>query len=203
MVKKLLLFLLLLALPLLPISAVADIQVIDDANVIDAEMEQKITRAIEVIEAEYQIDLVVLVTYDVPDDYSDSLWRVEEFADNYYDNNGYGFGVDSTGMLYLLDLNNYVQWVSTCGELADDMTDAEIDRILDAAQPYLRDDQYGGGALAVVEEIGELMDEWRAGARSNSDHVGQRDGNFSGKVGFLEIFAAIIVFLSLGGMPAW
>lgn len=173
MVKKMI-FSLMLALLLLPAAALADVQVIDDANEISASQEAEIAKVIDAIEHEHLIDIVVLVTYDVPDDYSDSLWRVEAYADDYYDYNGYGMGDDASGMIYLIDLNNRVQWVSTCGVLVDYIGDSKIDRILDAADPYVRDDEYGSAALAAAEEIGDIMDEGRSRGYFEYDENGQR-----------------------------
>lgn len=160
MVRKILLSLM-LALLLLPAAALADAQVIDDANVIDADMEQKITRAIEEIEAEYQIDLVVLVTYDVPDDYSDSGWRVEAYADDFFDNGGYGMGDDYAGMLYMIDLNNRIPWISTSGVMIDYLNDRRIDELHDASNAYLVSGQYGKAALNVVERTGDYLRQGR------------------------------------------
>ena len=91
MVKKLMAALLLLLLPLI---VLAEVQVIDDANLFSANDIAEMNQIIERIEQEHQVDMVVLSTYAVPDDYSESMYRVRDYADDYYDQGGYGMGED-------------------------------------------------------------------------------------------------------------
>lgn len=156
MVRKLLCVL--LALMLLPAVSLADAaQVIDDAQVLTESAEGRLSAAIDEAEALYPVDLVVLLTYDVPDDDSDTLWRVRDFADDFYDNGGYGAGGDKSGMLYLIDLNNGVQYISTCGMMLQWIDDAGEEMILDAAEPYLYEADWEAGALAAVGETAEQL----------------------------------------------
>ena len=58
-------------------------------------------------------------------------------------------------------------------------------------------------AMDSDEEISEIMDEQSVDACYHSENDGQQDGKPAGKLCTLKVFAAIIVLLSLGGMPAW
>jgi len=194
MVKKLLCTLLLAAL-LVP-AALADHQVIDAANEIDAAMEQQISDVIDRVEANHQVDLVVLVTYDVPDDYSDSLYRVRDYADDYYDNGGYGMGEDFSGLLYLIDLNNRVQWISTGGVMMQYINDSREERILDYAEPCLRNGDWGRAALRAMEMTEHFMAEGREKGTFLYDEVtGKR---LSGIYNPLESFEILIA--AVGGI---
>ena len=191
MVRKLLLALLVAAL-LLPAAALADMQVIDDANVIDADMERQITEAIDRIEQAHQVDLVVLVTYDTPRDLSESMYRVRNYADDYYDNGGYGMGPDFSGMLYLIDLNNRVQWISTGGVMIEYINDYREERILDAAEPYLMSSRWGNAALRAIEMTGRFMNEGRMkGTFIYDEATGKRlSGIYNPLEGFEILIAA-------------
>ncbi len=189
MVKKLLCALLLLAL-LLPAAAMAEQQVIDAANVISNDMEQQITLVIDRVEKAHQVDLVVLVTYDVPDDYSDTLYRVRDYADDYYDNGGYGMGDDFSGLLYLIDLNNRVQWISTGGVMMEYINDAREERIFDAAEPNLMNGDWGRAALRAMEMTERYMAQGREKGTFLYDEVtGKR---LSGLYNPLETFEILI-----------
>ena len=211
MVRKIILMLLCV---LLPMSAFADAllgddtfslltgaaqtsdaaQIIDDAGVVPAVVETQITQVIGRIERDHEVDIVVLVTYDVPDDYSDSLYRVEKFADDFFDNGGYGMGADFSGMLYLIDLNNRVQYVSTGGVMIDYISDYREEMIFDAAEPYLLRSDWGGAALAAVNRTAGLMDEGRERGMFRYDRdTGRR---ISGIYNPLELHE---VLLALGG----
>ncbi len=149
-----------------PAAPVASRQVIDDAGVLTAQKIMEISAVIDGIEAEHQVDVVVLITRDVPDDPSEELWRVQAWADGYYENGGFGMGGDFSGILYMIDLNNRVQWISTEGVMIRYITDSREEAILDAAEYYLYRSDWGGAALAAVRCIGAFMEE------------GQERGNF-------------------------
>lgn len=169
-------------------------QVIDDAGVLSAAVESQITQVIEGVEQEHQVDIVVLVTYDVPDDYSDSLYRVEKFADDFFDNGGYGMGPDFSGMLYLIDLNNRVQYISTGGVMIDYISDFREEMIFDAAEPYLLRSDWGGAALAAMRRTAGYMDEGRERGMFRYDReTGRR---ISGVYNPLEMHEVLI---ALGG----
>ena len=210
MVKKILLILLCI---LLPLSALADallgddtfshlagaaeantgaVQVIDDADVLSAALENQITQVIERIERDHQVDIVVLVTYDVPDDYSDSLYRVEKFADDFFDNGGYGMGPDFSGMLYLIDLNNRVQYISTGGVMIDYISDYREELIFDAAEPYLLRNDWGGAALAAVNRTAAFMDEGRERGMFRYDReTGRRISGYYNPLEMHEVLIAL------------
>jgi len=206
MVKKLLCTLLLAAL-LVP-AALADHQVIDAANEIDAAMEQQISDVIDRVEANHQVDLVVLVTYDVPDDYSDSLYRVRDYADDYYDNGGFGMGEDDSGMLILLDMNNRVMWLSTGGVMMEYINDAREEDILDAASYYLSWNDYGDAIIAALDRVERLMEKGRAEGTFLYDEVtGKRLGGIYNALTSSEMMVAaiagaaiaLVVYMSVGG----
>lgn len=161
MVRKWLLPLLAAALLLLPACALADRQVIDNANIIDPATEQQIIEVIEQIEREHQVDLVVLTTYDVPDDDSESCWRIRNYADDFYVSNGYGMGDDVSGMLYMIDMNNRVPYITTGGVMIAYMNDYRIEALHEVGDYYLQRGEYGKAVLAVMEKTGEFMDEGR------------------------------------------
>lgn len=197
MVKKLLLFLM-LTLLLLPASALADVQVYDEAGVIDAATEREIIQAIEKIEQKYQIDLAVLVTYDVPDDYSDSSWRIEAYADDFYDHGGFGMGADHSGMLYMIDLNNRIPWISTSGVMIDFLNDSRIEALHDASYDDLARGRYGEAALTVVKRTGDYLRQGREKGQFRFDR--ETGESMSGLYNPLEGFE--ILLAAAGGAIA-
>ncbi len=169
MVKRL--FPILLALLLLPAFALADEQVIDRANLFSPGQIAQMQAIIERIEEEHQVDMVVLSTNDVPDDYSESMRRVRDYADDYYDNGGYGMGPDNSGMLILLDMNNRVMWLSTAGVMIDYITDSREEDILDTAYAYLTRGQYGDSIIAALNQVERQMARGREEGSFRYDEV--------------------------------
>ncbi len=205
MVKKMLLIMIAL---LLPVIALADGQVIDDANLFSAADILRMEEIIARIETRHQVDMVVLTTSDVPDDYSESMWRVRDYADDFYDNGGYGMGPDFSGMLILLDMNNRVMWLSTGGVMIDCITDAREEDILDRAYTYLSYNDYGDAMIAALSRVEYYMNKGRQEGSFRYDEVtGQRLSGYyntltSAEIGIALLAAggvALLIWLSVGG----
>ena len=184
------------------------LQVVDQEDRIDDAMEQRIIDAIDAIESKHQVDLVVLVTSNTPADYSDSLYRVRDFADDFYDYTGYGMGEDFSGLLYLIDLNNRVQWISTGGVMIEYINDSREEAILDDAYAYLSVGRYGEAMIAALNRTAYYMDKGRAeGTFLYDEATGKRLGGIynaltSGEIGVAAAVgagAALIFFLSISG----
>lgn len=206
MVRKLIPALLLLLL--LPVMALADTQVIDDAGLFNASEIARMNAIISDIEEKHQVDVVVLTTRSVPDDYSESMWRVRDYADDCYDNGGYGMGEDNSGMLILLDMNNRVMWLSTGGVMIDYITDSREEDILDRAYAYLSYGDYGDAMIAALNRVEAFMEKGREEGTFRYDEVtGERIGGIynaltTGEIGFAAIAGgavALVIFLSVSG----
>ncbi|MBR3764303.1 MAG: TPM domain-containing protein, partial [Clostridia bacterium] len=111
-----------------------------------------------------------------------------------YDNGGYGMGEDFSGMLYLIDLNNRVQYISTGGVMIDYISDYREELIFDAAEPYLMRSDWGGAAMAAMRRTSVFMDEGRERGMFRYDRdTGRR---LSGYYNPLEMHEVLI---ALGG----
>lgn len=205
MVRKLMLVLLIL---LLPIIALADVQVIDDANLFNPNEVTEMIDTIERIERNHQVDIVVLTTNDVPTDYSEEMWRVRNYADDYYDNGGYGMGADNSGMLILLDMNNRVLWLSTGGVMIEYINDSREDTILDDAYAYLSYGSYGSAINAALDRVERYMNKGREEGTFLYDEVtgerlsGMYNALTSGEIGIAGLAGggiALAIFLGVSG----
>lgn len=203
MVRKLLL--LLLAALLVPAAALAQTHIIDPDDLISAEAEQQIADAAAQLSAVCPMDVVVMVTDDVPEDTTYDLHIIAAYADDAYDQGGYGVGEDSTGLLYLIDLNNSVQYISTCGQAIGLIGDADEEAVMDAALPFLLEGDWGGAALAAVEQAG-------ACAKANAGDAilpAQEDADASlpqaetSPAAFLGVLPMVLLLLMTGGGPVW
>ncbi len=160
MVKKS--FLLMLSvLMLLTATAFADVQIIDDARLITVEEMVLMLNIIESVEEKHQVDLVVLTTEDTPYDDTYEMYYVRNYADDFYDNGGYGMGPDDSGMLILLDMHNRVMWLSTAGVMMEYINDSREESILDDAYEYLSYGEYGKAIIAALETTSYYMDKGR------------------------------------------
>lgn len=206
MVRKL--FPILLAMLLLPVIALGEAQVIDGANLFSSEEIAGMERIIDRLEAEHQVDMIILTTYDVPDDYSESMWRVSSYADDFYDNGCYGMGEDNSGMLILLDMNNRVIWLSTGGVMIEYINDSREESIIDAGYSELRMGSYGQAMISCLSRVEHYMKKGRAEGTFLYDEVtGKRLGGIYNVLTSDEIMLAVVagaavalvIFLSVSG----
>ena len=205
MVKKLLV---LLAILLLPALALADGQVIDNAGLFTSDDVLTMEAIIRRIENDHQVDMVVLTTYDVPDDYSESMWRIRDYADDFYDNGAYGMGPDYSGMLILLDMNNRAIWLSTGGVMIEYINDMREEAILDRAYDHLSYGGYASGVQAALERVEYYLNKGRAeGTFLYDEATGQRLSGMYNALTTNEIMlaggaaaaAALVVYLCVHG----
>lgn len=204
MVRKLIPVLLILLM--LPLIALADVQVIDDANLFSVNEVSQMIDTIARIERNHQVDIVVLTTNDVPTDYSEEMWRVRNYADDYYDNGGYGMGADNSGMLILLDMNNRVMWLSTGGVMIEYINDAREEDILDRAYTYLPYGSYGNAINAALNRVEYYMNKGREeGTFLYDEMTGERLSGIhnaltSGEIGVAGLVGgglALVIYLSV------
>lgn len=113
---------LLLTTPLLP--ALADQpKVIDEAGLLSSGeislLEDKAQRLADT----YEIDVVILTVNSLGGKSS------QNYADDYYDENGYGIGDDDSGVLFLIAMDSRDWYISTCGDGIYALTDYGIQEL--------------------------------------------------------------------------
>ena len=126
--------------------------IVDEADLLTAEEEASLETVAEGLLDAYGVDIVILTV--------DSLEgkRPQDYADDYYDAQGYGVGDDYSGALFLLSMEERDLYVSTCGDAIYALTDYGIDQTTELALPYLADGDYYGGFLVWLEALPEYFD---------------------------------------------
>lgn len=100
--------------------------VVDQANFFTTEQAQQLQAEAAALGAQYQMDIVIVTTTDTGGKSS------RDYADDYFDYNGYGVGPDRDGILFLLDYDNREAYISTSGSGIKYLTDQRIEQVLDA-----------------------------------------------------------------------
>lgn len=87
----------------------------------------------------YQQDIVIVTTKNAQGK------SAMAYADDYYDENGFGIGPDFDGLLLLIDMDNREIFITTTGKSIKIFSDARIERMLDHIfEPVSRNDYVGG-----------------------------------------------------------
>lgn len=127
--------------------AKADTKVVDQANLFTLDETEKLEALANDLAEKYQIDIGIVTTNDAEGK------SAQEYADDFYDNNGYGYGKDMDGLLYLIDMDNREIYLSTCGLAIQYFTDLRISKLLDLAYTYVSNEDYYGSAIEFLKDV--------------------------------------------------
>ncbi|MFY9175681.1 MAG: TPM domain-containing protein [Peptococcia bacterium] len=99
--------------------------VIDQAELYSDSEESQLSQRAQGIGTAYQMDIVIVTTANAEGK------TARDYADDFFDYNGYGVGDDRDGILFLIDMDNREVYISTSGMSIRYLTDLRIERILD------------------------------------------------------------------------
>ena len=193
MVKRF--WMVLLTVLLLPLYALAERPVVvDDANLFSTQEEESIAAKAQEIIDKYQVDIVVVTSY------APKAERSQDFADDYFDYNGYGIGEDGAGLLYLIDMTNRVPTISTKGVMIDYITDHRLNELFDCSYDALRDRKYGRSTLQLLDRLEEFMAEGREEGSFRYDaQTGERLSGLYNRLTRNELLTAVLAGLAVMG----
>lgn len=153
---------LLLLLFSLPVSASTQ-KVYDSANLFTASEVQKIESTISSISTQYNIDVGIVTTNQTNGKSS------RDYADDFYDTNGYGIGAEHSGLLLLINMQNREVYISTTGIAIDYFTDSRIQTMLDHIYKELGNGNYFLASSIFLNDVQTYMTK---GIPSNHQRVG-------------------------------
>ena len=145
---------LLLLLALIP-TALCDTvmpMVIDSADLLSDSEEQRLETAAQTLRSTYSMDVVILTVSSLDGT------RAQDYADGYYDINGYGFGDNADGILFLLAMEEREWYISTCGAAIYAVTDYGAEQLGSAALPYLSDGAYYDAFQAYLNTLAQYLE---------------------------------------------
>ncbi|MGN1480825.1 TPM domain-containing protein [Porcipelethomonas sp.] len=128
-------------------------RVVDDADLISDDTEEELCERIEYINDEYRFDVVIVTTDSI-----DGAIPME-YADDFYDYNGYGAGPYNDGILLLVSMEDRDWWISTAGYGIDAFTDYGIDVIGDTIVPDLSDGNYDSAFSTFLDLTEDFLNE--------------------------------------------
>lgn len=152
---------LLIALSMLFVLAVsvsaADLPLIyDEADLLTDIEEAALLSKLEAISDEADMDVVIALVN------STGELSPMEYADDFFDYNGYGRGDNRDGLVLLVSMEYSDWWISTRGYAVTAFTDAGIEYIGEQVTPYLSDGKYADA----VEEFAAQCETFIAQAKT-------------------------------------
>ncbi len=137
----------------------AEPRLVDQAGLLSDSEEAKLLEKLNDISERQQADLVVVTQK------SRHGTSAREYADDFYDRNGYGFGEEKDGILFLISMEERDWYISTSGFGITALTDADINEM----SKRFTDDLSAGEYAAAFTKFANLCDDYLTQARKGAE----------------------------------
>lgn len=120
-------------------------KIYDFANLFTNNEENELYNKVQDFITTYNMDMII-VTID-----ENNKKSAMHYADDFYDYNDFGIGNSYDGILFLIDMDNRIMWISTTGDrIIRIYSDSDIDSILDNCYSYISNEKYYDCANAFI-----------------------------------------------------
>ena len=200
---SILLAFLLVMLLAVPVFAVTP-KIIDNADLLTDAEEAALEAKAQALADRYDMDVVIL-TVD-----STHGRDIESYADDYYDNNGYGIGSEYSGVLLVLAMDTREWAISTCGDTIYALTDYGIEALFRAMATELSYNEYYDAFDIYLDELPQYFEAYQNGEPIDGYHSeydgqgsyepGSRDDvvYYDPEPGFGDYLRIVLVSLGIG-----
>lgn len=132
-------------------------RLVDNADLLTGGEEGELLELLDEISLRQQLDVVVVTT--------DTLYGKSPmaYADDFFDDNAYGFGPDRDGILLLVSMEDRDWWISTSGFGITALTDAGIEHISDLFLSDLSDGFYADAFRVYARQCDAFITQARTG----------------------------------------
>lgn len=131
--------------------------VVDYADLLTDGEEEALQQQIQESKVTLQLDIVIVTTYGT------GSKNVQQYADDFYDQNGYGYGESYSGILLLLDMESREWYMSTCGDAIYIFTDYGLEQLGQTILPWLSSGNYYEAFDAWLNALGHYVEAFRDG----------------------------------------
>lgn len=140
----------------------------------------------------YKLDFAIVTINENP------KISTEDYAQDFYDYNDFGFNTQHDGILFLIDMQNREFYMVTTGEGINMYTDYRINECLDAAFSYIAGGDYYDGTKAFIEKADSYAsigapDEY--GNEPRPTGLARLEGSWSSIIIFSVIATAIVMYI--------
>lgn len=161
-----------LLIVVLPLAAEAD-RVVDGAGLMTMEEAQTVRSLLDEISIKYQCDVAIVTTNSAG---IKSEYEAMNYADDFFDYNGYGIGNSRDGILLLISIQdgNRFYWFSAHGYGSEAFSDYDTEYMGDKLVPYLKNGEYYSGFLLYAEMTENIL-EYAANGGTNPSKLSPLD----------------------------
>lgn len=131
--------------------------VVDNAGLLATEEVEELNEKIQSMRGELEIDIVIVTVLGT------GAKNVQEYADDFYDDFGYGYGENKSGILLLLDMQAREWYMSTCGDAIYIFTDYGLEQLGDTIVPWLTSGDYDQAFEYWLNDLPAYVEAFRNG----------------------------------------
>lgn len=156
-----------------PVLAARDLPLlVDDADLLTGREEQLINSELETISKDQECEVAIVTVYSLDGK------TATEYADDFFDYNGYGYGDYDDGILLLISME-YSDWaMSTHGYAITAFTDRGLHYMSNEFLPYLSSGDYKEAFSRYAELCDELLTQAKEGTPYGTNNDSSPDTNY-------------------------
>lgn len=174
-------------------AAAAGDKVVDRAGLLSPEQEERLEKRLSEAAEKYSCDMAVVTT-----DSTGGLSTMT-YADDFYENNGYGVGPDRDGLLLLISMEERDWWITTWGSAIDTFTDYGIGTIGDEIVGELGSGDYYEAFMEFAGLAEEFLEQAQKGEPYDVYHEYRTPFPFAAKLAIacgIGLVAALLTLLA-------
>lgn len=148
-------------------------RLVDNADLLTDSEEQELETELDEISERQECDVAV-VTVNSLDGKS-----AQDYANDFFDYNGYGYGDDDSGILFLIGMDDRKWAITTYGYGITAFTDYGLEYMEDEFLPYLKDGEYAEAFSEYASLCDDLLTQARDGHPYDVDSADDKPGVFT------------------------
>lgn len=158
-------------------------RLVDDADLLSDSEEEALLEELDEISERQQVDIVVVTVNSL------GGTSPRDYADDFFDYNGYGFGDGRDGILFLISMEERDWYISTSGYGITAVTDAGRKYMAKQFLGDLSDEEYAEAFTSYARLCDDFITKADAGEPYDA-------GNISGSE--LSLFGALLIAVAIG-----
>ena len=140
-------------------------RIVDWADLLSDSEKTELSDKLDEISERQQVDVVVVTVNSLEGA------SAMDYADDFYDYNGYGFGTQRDGILFLISMEERDWYISTSGFGITAVTDAGNRYMSEKFLPYLSDREYAEAFCIFAEQCDDYITQARTGVPYDVDNI--------------------------------
>lgn len=169
-------------------------RIVDWADLLSDSEEAQLSDQLDEISERQQVDVVVVTVASLEGQ------AAMEYADDFYDYNGYGFGEGHDGILFLLSMEERDWYIATTGFGITAVTDAGREYMSEKFLPSLSDGEYAEAFGIFAEQCDDYITQAKAGTPYDVDHIPTEPFSHVGALLIAVVAGFVIALIATGFM---